>query len=61
MSIRLWRAMRALFCLRPVVCSPILFWSATKEVDTFERQHEFSRLIEDFTPGCENTQFGSPL
>lgn len=34
---------------------------ATKEVDTIERQHEFSTLIEHFTPGFENTQVGSPL
>ena len=36
-------------------------WGATKEVDPIERQHEFSTLIEHFTPGFENTQVGSPL
>ena len=36
-------------------------WGATKEVDPIERQHEFSTLIEHFTPGFENTQVGSPV
>jgi len=36
-------------------------WGATKEVNNTQRQHEFSTLIEHFTPGFENTQVGSPL
>ena len=34
---------------------------ATKEVDTIERQHEFTKLIEHFTSGFKNTQLGSPV